>query len=49
MGAYALIIVTCLYLVTAWDFASKGNWPLAIAFASYSAANLGFIWAALRT
>lgn len=49
MGAYALIVVTVLYGVTAWDFFSKGDPALGWAFVCYAGANLGFIAAAMRS
>jgi hypothetical protein len=45
---YPLLACTGLYVVTAVGFWRDGNGPLAVAFLGYSAANVGFLWAAWR-
>ena len=39
-----MLITTILYLVTAAGWWREGNVGLAIAFAGYAAANLGFLY-----
>ena len=43
MGVIALLIVTLLYIVTSWDYLKKDEPGMAIAFAAYAVANIGFI------
>ena len=47
MSTWALGAAGVLYLITAVDFAMKGNWWLALAFIAYAVANVGFIGATI--
>ena len=49
MGVTALILGILLYLVVAYDFYSKKDYPLMIVFICYALANIGFIMAALKS
>jgi len=40
---WAIGVCTMCYIVTALDFMSKGNTPMAIVFGGYSLANIGFL------
>lgn len=44
MGAGLLLCIGGVYLVVAWEYYSKGQPGMCIAFASYAAANVGFAW-----
>lgn len=44
MTFWPLLITTVLYLITAAGWWREGNVGLAIAFAGYAAANLGFLY-----
>ena len=46
MTFWPLLITTILYLITAVGWWREGNVGLAIAFAGYAAANLGFLYIA---
>lgn len=48
MATWALAAASGLYLLTAWDYAKKGDPGMCLAFLSYSLANAGFIWAGWR-
>lgn len=48
MGVGALIIGSLLYLVVAFDFFRKKDYPLCMVFICYAVANIGFILAALK-
>jgi hypothetical protein len=43
MGIISLLIVSLLYLVTAWDYFKKEEPGMALAFGAYALANIGFI------
>ena len=43
MGFIGIAICTVCYLLTSVDFYIKGNFTMAIAFAGYSIANIGFL------
>jgi hypothetical protein len=43
MSTPLLIIVTAIYGLVAVDFARRGNGPMAVVFAGYAVANVGFI------
>ena len=49
MGVPALILGILLYIVVAYDFYSKKNYPLCLVFLCYALANVGFIMAALKS
>ena len=49
MGVTALILGILLYIVVAYDFYSKENYPLMIVFICYALANIGFIMAAPKS
>ena len=44
MTFWPLLATTALYLITAASWWREGNTGLAIAFAGYAAANLGFLY-----
>jgi hypothetical protein len=46
MTFWPLLICTLCYVATAAGFAYEKNWPMAVIFAGYSGANLGFLWLA---
>ena len=48
MGVISLIICIVCYIATAIEFVNKRDWAMALVFAAYAVANVGFIWA-LRT
>ena len=48
VGVGALIIGSLLYLVVAFDFYRKKDYPLCMVFICYAVANIGFILAALK-
>ena len=49
MGIISVLICTVCYLATSADAARKKDWPMAIVFAGYAFANLGFIMALRKT
>lgn len=49
MGVSALVLGIFLYIVVAYDFYSKKNYPLCLVFFCYAVANIGFIMAALKS
>jgi hypothetical protein len=44
MGAPLLLFTAGVYVMVAWEYAAKGQPGMALAFASYAAANVGFAW-----
>jgi hypothetical protein len=48
MGVAALTIAIFLYLLTAYDFYAKSNFPLCWVFICYALANLGFLAAIIK-
>lgn len=44
MTLVPLLITTACYVWVAFGFWQQGNVGLAVAFAGYSVANLGFLW-----
>ena len=49
MGPIALVLGIVLYIIVAYDFYSKKDYPLCLVFICYAIANIGFILAALRS
>lgn len=45
MGVIPLTITLICYSWVAFDAIRGGNYPMAIVFIAYAAANLGFMWA----
>ena len=43
MGAPLLMLVACIYLGVAVDYALQERWGMALAFTAYSLANIGFV------
>ena len=43
MSTPLLALVTAIYAAVALDFAWRGNGPMAVVFAGYAVANVGFI------
>ena len=43
MGAPLLLLVGCIYLGVAVDYARQERYGMALAFVAYSAATLGFV------
>lgn len=43
MGFHFILISTLLYVGAAVSFAWEGKWPLAIVYAGYAFANIGFL------
>lgn len=48
MSAWLIGVVTVIYCAVAVSFYLEGRPQMAIAFAGYALANIGFIWEALR-
>jgi hypothetical protein len=48
MATWALSLSVVLYLLTAADFAWRGDWAMSVAFACYGIANVAFVVVALR-
>lgn len=48
MGITSIILVTILYLITAYSFWGKSNYAMTIAFVGYAFANIGFMLEALK-
>jgi hypothetical protein len=49
MGVTALVLGIFLYMVIAYDFYRKKDYPLCLVFICYGVANIGFILAALKS
>lgn len=47
MGPIALILSCILYLVAAYDFYRKQNYPMSWVFVCYALSNIGFIFASM--
>lgn len=43
MGAGLLLLVGCIYLGVAVDYARQERWGMALCFAAYSLANIGLV------
>lgn len=48
MGPIALALGIVLYLLAAWDFYRKSNFPLCWVFVCYALSNIGFLCASLK-
>ena len=44
MGAPAIIIATCCYLVTAYDCLKQKDYAHSLTWTAYAVANLGLLW-----